>query len=108
MAQTIHERLGVSSAQPGLLQLRQWFEKTVHRQLKQQQAWQSLRALNGSVVALLPQPQQQIESKRMPIGSWIATGRDGLLKSFAAQRQTALAVLLDQRQANQIRAIGHI
>ena len=86
MAQTIHERLGVSSAQPGLLQLRQCFEKTVHRQLKQQQALQSLRALNGSVVALLPQPQQQIEGERMPIGSWIATGRDGLLETFAAKR----------------------
>ena len=108
MAQTVHERLGVSSSQPGLLQLRQCFEKTVHRQLKHQQALQSLRALNGSVIALLPQPQQKIESKLMPIGSWVATGRDGLLQAFATKRQTALTVLLDQRQTDQIRVIGHI
>ncbi len=44
----------------------------------------------------------------MPIGSWIATGRDGLLETFAAKRQTPLTVLLDQRQTNQIRVIGHI
>ena len=73
LAQTFHEHFGVSTAQPGLLQLR-----------------------------------QQIECKRMPFCSWVATGSNGLLKSFAAQRQMTLAVLLDQRQANQIRAIGHI
>ena len=108
LAQTFHERFGVSTAQPGLLQLRQCFEEAVHRQLQQEQALQSLRALNGSVIALLPQPQQQIECKRMPFGSWVAAGSNGLLKPFAAKGQTSLAVLLDQRQADQIRVIGHI
>ena len=84
MAQTVHERFGISSAQPGLLQLRQRFKETIHRQLQQQQALQSLRALNGSVITLLPQPQQQIPCKRMPLGSWVAAGGNGLLKSFAA------------------------
>ena len=101
------QRRGVTVAEPLGLQGGELLLQGLNRNRDQQQALLRGGATQGTLVAALPDPNQEIQGLLTPHLAGVRACRQGLTQGLALQGHRPLAALLQQGQHDQIGGIGH-